>query len=558
MTVGTGAAKGGDEAVLVPNRGRCGMVNNPNYPKKMYKLKNILARMACAGAIAALVAASVATTFAEPTPAPAPVPTLEQRVAGLEAYVTNGDPAAPLKAADGKVPPGLKTALVNPDSSDTTSASSSGPGHNAWMMTSSALVLFMTLPGLALFYGGLVRRKNVLSVLAQCLGIAGLVTILWWAVGYSLVFDAGSPYFGGLTFKFLNGVTSAPNTNYSFWVSHNVFSMYQMMFAIITPALIIGAIAERMRFATVIAFMTAWMFIVYFPLAHMVWGVDGLMNGVWNPKASIKAIDFAGGTVVHMSSGWSALVLCLILGKRKGFGKENFAPHNLVLCMVGTGMLWVGWYGFNAGSAVAADGVAANAFMTTTLATAIACATWAFAEYVVRGKASVLGFCSGAVAGLVVITPATGFVNATGAVIIGVLAGLIPFFAVFKLKAWFGYDDALDTFGVHAVGGTLGAFMTGVLATNSVNSNLADNLKDVGGKLDLANAATQNGLAKLVTDHMLWVEQLKAMGLTIVLAVVGTAVIAYAIKLVTSLRPTPEVETVGLDLSEHGEEGYIL
>ena len=507
----------------------------------MYKLKNILARLACVGAIAALVAGSAVPACAETAPAATPVPTLEQRVAGLEAYLTNSDPTTPLKTEKDKdgnpvVPTGLTTPSVG----------TSGPGHNAWMMTSAALVLFMTLPGLALFYGGLVRRKNVLSVLAQCLGITGLVTILWWAVGYSLVFDAGTPFLGGLTFKFLNGVTSAPNTNYSYWVSHNVFSMYQMMFAIITPALIIGAIAERMRFAAVISFVAAWMFIVYFPLAHMVWGVDGFMNGVWNAKAGIKAIDFAGGTVVHMSSGWSALVLCLILGKRKGFGKENFAPHNLVLCMVGTGMLWVGWYGFNAGSAVAADGVAANAFMTTTLATAVACATWAFAEYLVRGKASVLGFCSGAVAGLVVITPATGFVNASGAVIIGVLAGLIPFFAVFKLKAWFGYDDALDTFGVHAVGGTLGAFMTGVLATAEVNANLA------------GDPAKANGLAKLVTDHMLWVEQLKAMGLTIALAIIGTAVIAYAIKLVTALRPTPEIETVGLDISEHGEEGYIL
>ncbi len=499
----------------------------------MQRIKTFLSRLACAGAFVALVAASMGTASAADSTT-APTPTLEQRVAGLEAYLTNSDPTVSLQTAkdkDGKpaVPAGLTTPSVG----------TSGPGHNAWMMTSAALVLFMTLPGLALFYGGLVRRKNVLSVLAQCLGITGLVTILWWAVGYSFVFAHGSPYLGGLDFAFLKGVTSAPNTDYSYWVSHNVFSMYQMMFAIITPALIIGAIAERMRFVAIMSFVAAWMFIVYFPLAHMVWGIDGLMNGVWNPAAKIKAIDFAGGTVVHMSSGWSALVLCMILGKRKGFGKEPFAPHNLVLCMVGTGMLWVGWYGFNAGSAVAADGVAANAFMTTTLATAVACATWAFAEYVVRGKASVLGFCSGAVAGLVVITPATGFVNASGAIIIGVLAGLVPFFAVVKLKGWLGYDDALDTFGVHAVGGTLGAFMTGVLATADVNANLLTNLKDIVGKT-------------------LWIEQLKAMGLTITLAIVGTAVIAYAIKLVTALRPTPEDENTGLDLAEHGEEGYIL
>ena len=269
-------------------------------------------------------------------------PSLDQRVAALEAYVTNGDPG---KALTG-VP---------------------GPGHNAWMMTSAALVLFMTLPGLALFYGGLVRRKNVLSVLGQCLGIAGLVTILWWAVGYSLVFGRSfsggtlGRFLGGTEYFFLRGVTSAPNTDYAFWVSQNVFAMYQLMFAIITPALIIGAIAERMKFSAILLFMTLWMLVVYFPLAHMIWGATGLMNGVWNPDAAVAAIDFAGGTVVHMSSGWSALILCLVLGPRVGFGKEKMAPHSMVLCMVGTGMLWVGWYGFNAGSAVASDGIAANA-----------------------------------------------------------------------------------------------------------------------------------------------------------------------------------------------------
>lgn len=499
----------------------------------MYNLKNILARLACVGTIAAMVAGAAIPAFAEET-APAPVPTLEQRVAGLEAYLTNGDPTATLKTAkDAEGLPAIPAGLTTP------SVGVAGPGHNGFMMTCALLVLFMTLPGLALFYGGLVRRKNVLSVLAQCLGITGLVTILWWAIGYSLAFAPGNAFIGGLDFAFLKGVTSAPNTAYSVWVSQNVFSMYQLMFAIITPALIVGAIAERMRFAAILTFIGAWMFIVYFPLAHMVWGADGFMNGVWNAKAGIKAIDFAGGTVVHMSSGWSALVLCLILGKRKGFGKENFAPHNLVLCMVGTAILWVGWYGFNAGSAVAADGVAANAFMTTTLATAVAAATWGFMEYLVRGKSSVLGMCSGVVAGLVVITPAAGFVTATGSVIIGVLAGIVPFFAVTKLKGWIGYDDALDTFGVHAVGGTMGAFVTGILATSDANANLLINLKDVVG-------------------HTLWIEQLKAMGLTVVLAVVGTAVIAYAIKLVTSLRPTPEIETAGLDVSEHGEEGYIL
>jgi Amt family ammonium transporter len=457
-----------------------------------------------------------------------PAPTLEQRVGTIEAYINNGDPSAVLKDKDGKIPDGL----VTPTSA------TSGPGHNGWMMTSAALVLFMTLPGLFLFYGGLVRRKNILSVIAQCFGIAGLVTILWVVFGYSMVFADGSgPFVGNMKFAMLKGVDSLPNTNYAYWVSHNVFSMYQLMFAIITPALILGAIAERMKYSAILVFVALWMVVVYFPLAHMVWGVNGFMNGVWNADAKIKAIDFAGGTVVHMSSGWSALILCLILGKRLGFGKENMAPHSMVLCAIGTGMLWVGWYGFNAGSAVAADGVAANAFMTTTIATAVASFVWPLAEWIVRGKPSVLGFCSGAVAGLVVITPACGFVNACGALVIGVAAGIIPWFFCFKVKQWFGYDDALDTFGVHAIGGTLGAFLTGVLATSSVNGNLNTNLKDIVGKT-------------------LWIEQIKAIGVTLVLAVVGTLVIAMIVKAVIGLRPTEEVEMAGLDLAEHGEEGY--
>lgn len=469
---------------------------------------------------------------AEAVEAPAPVaapasdakadPTLEERVNDLEAYINNG--ARGSDAADSKV---------------TSKVGGAGPGHNAWMMVSAALVLFMTLPGLALFYGGLVRAKNVLSVLAQCLGLAGMVSILWWAVGYSLVFAKGSPYLGSIsTFAFLKDVTAAPNTDYSYWVSQNVFSMYQMMFAIITPGLIVGAIAERMKFGAIMLFCALWMFLIYFPLAHMVWGIDGLMNGVWNANAAIKSIDFAGGTVVHMSSGWSALVLCILLGKRIGFGKQQMPPHSMVLCMVGTGMLWVGWYGFNAGSAVAADGVAANAFMTTTLAAAVASFTWAAIEWITRGKPSILGFCSGAVAGLVVITPACGFVTSSSAIIIGVLAGLIPFLACTKLKHWFGYDDALDTFGVHAVGGTLGALVTGIFATTDVNANLATNLADYVGKT-------------------LWLEQLKAMGLTIVMAIVGTIVIAAIVRVVVGLRVSEEVERQGLDLAEHGEEGYI-
>jgi Amt family ammonium transporter len=314
-----------------------------------------------------------------------------------------------------------------------------------------------------------------------------------------------------------------------------------MMFAIITPALIIGAIAERMKFSAILLFMALWMAVVYFPLAHWVWGVTGAMNGVWNANASIKAIDFAGGTVVHMSSGWSALILCMILGKRLGFGKHPMPPHSMVLCMVGTGMLWVGWYGFNAGSAGAADGVAANAFLTTTMATAVASFVWPMVEWMLKGKPSILGFCSGAVAGLVVITPACGFVTVGGAVLIGICAGIVPFLACAYLKAKIGYDDALDTFGVHAVGGTMGAFLTGCLARNSANANLALNLKEY---------------VKDSFSQPLLFEQIKAILITIVLAVVGTTIIAYVVKAVVGLRPSEETETLGLDLAEHGEEGY--
>ena len=498
-------------------------------------MKRILLSLAL---IATTAFGTLSLRAADAPATPPPAPTLEQRVAGLEAYISNGDPSAAvaaLKDKDGNLPKDFKMATLG----------ASGPGHNAWMMTSSALVLFMTLPGLFLFYGGLVRRKNVLSVIAQCFGIAGLVTILWVVFGYSIVFADGTDMVkgvvGNMKFTMLNGVDSAPNPNYSYWVSHNVFSMYQLMFAIITPALILGAIAERMKFAAILVFVALWMVVVYFPLAHMIWGINGAMNGVWNKDAPIKAIDFAGGTVVHMSSGWSALILCLILGKRKGFGKESLAPHSMVLCAIGTGMLWVGWYGFNAGSAVAADGVAANAFMTTTIATAVASFVWPLAEWITRGKPSVLGFCSGVVAGLVVITPACGFVTAGGALLIGVAAGLIPWFFCYKVKSWFGYDDALDTFGVHAVGGTLGALMTGFLARNAANGNLVTNLKD---------KVTDSFFQPLV------IEQLKAIGVTLALAVVGTTIIAFVVKAVIGLRPSEENESMGLDLAEHGEEGY--
>jgi Amt family ammonium transporter len=392
----------------------------------------------------------------------------------------------------------------------------------------------MTLPGLALFYGGLVRKKNVLSVLAQCLGIACMVTPLWWLCGYSLSFGAGasSAFIGDMSNAMFKGVEPGVVGAGYYWISDSMWSMFQLTFAIITPALIVGAIAERMKFTAVMAFVLIWMFAVYFPFAHMVWSTVGFMCGPLNANAGIKAIDFAGGTVVHMTSGWSALVLCLILGKRLGFGKEQMAPHSMVLCMVGTGMLWVGWYGFNAGSALGADAIASNAFVTTTLAAATAGLAWAAIEWIFKGKPSVLGFCSGIVAGLVVITPGAGFVTATSSIIMGVLAGVVPFLAVTYLKKMLGFDDALDTFGIHGVGGTLGAILTGIFADEKVNS--------VVGPL-------KEGLL---------MEQFKAVGLTIVWSVVATAIIAYVIKAVIGLRPSPEDESTGLDLAEHGESGY--
>jgi len=479
------------------------------------KLKSFT-RLAVIATGALLLASGVPVMAQEPEAAAAPAePSIEQRVADIEAYMNNG---ARVEKAEG-----VASKVAGP-----------GPGHNAWQMTSTALVLFMTLPGLALFYGGLVRKKNVLSVLAQCMGIAGLVTILWWACGYSLSFGAGNAIIGDMTYAMFKGVEPGNVGAGYHWISDSMWAMFQLTFAIITPALILGAIAERMKFAAVLVFVALWMFAVYFPFAHMVWSTTGLMCGPLNPDAAIKAIDFAGGTVVHMTSGWSALVLCIILGPRLGFGKEKMAPHSMVLCMIGTGMLWVGWYGFNAGSALGADAIASNAFTTTTLAAATAGFIWALVEWIHRGHPSVLGFCSGIVAGLVVITPGCGFVTATSAVWIGILAGIIPYFAVVFLKNMLGYDDALDTFGIHGVGGTLGAILTGVFADEKVNSVVAG-LKD--------------GLL---------MAQFKAVGLTIIWSVVATAIIAFIVKAVIGLRPTPEVETAGLDTSEHSEEGYIL
>ena len=459
------------------------------------------------------VAVVTETVVVETTEAaPAAEPTMEQRIADLEAYVNNGART-----------PDVASKIAVP-----------GPGHNAWQMTSTALVLFMTLPGLALFYGGLVRSKNVLSILAMTMGIAGLVTILWFLCGYSLTFSGGNAFLGDLAQACFNGMKPGNVGAGYYWISDYIWAMFQLTFAIITPALIFGATAERMKFSAVLLFTAIWMFVVYFPLAHMVWAVNGFMCGPLNPDAGIKAIDFAGGTVVHMSSGWSALVLCIILGPRLGFGKQQMAPHSMVLCMIGTGMLFVGWFGFNAGSALGADAIAANAFTTTFLCAATAGFVWALVEWITRGKPSVLGFCSGIVAGLVVITPAAGFVTPSSAMIMAVAAGIIPFFAVVYLKKMLGYDDALDTFGIHGVGGTLGAILTGIFASSEANA-VVEGLKD--------------GLL---------MNQIKASVLTIVLSVVATAIIAYIVKFTIGLRASEESESTGLDTAEHGEEGYLF
>ena len=495
-------------------------------------------------------------------------PTVEQRLESIEAYFQNGDPTAPYTDTNGNWTANflLGPSIINTNLMNSTGRMFGfpGAGHNAWLLASTALVLFMTLPGLALFYGGLVRKKNVLSVIAQCFFITGLTTILWVICSYGMIFGGSGGATGAATpgasviwgmnkdwiygimgnpaicwmFK---GVTSAPNPGYSYWVSENVYSMFQLMFAIITPALIVGSIAERMKFKAICVFMTLWILFVYNTQGHMVWGVNGIMNGCWNADAKIKGLDFAGGTVVHMSSGWSGLILCIILGRRLGYPKEPMPPHSIVLTFIGASMLWVGWYGFNSGSAVAGDVIAANAFTTTTIATAVGSFVWPMWDWIIKGKPTVLGFCSGAVAGLVLITPACGYVLPSGALWIGIAAGTIPWFFCYKVKAMLGMDDALDAWSVHGIGGMCGAIMTGMFARQAANPNLATNLS--------------NYVKDTIFQPQLW-EQLKTVGVSLVLFIVGTVIIAYITKALVGLRPTEEVEIAGLDINEHGEEGY--
>jgi Amt family ammonium transporter len=425
----------------------------------------------------------------------------------------------------------------------TAAAAAQTAGDNAWMLTSSALVLMMTGPGLALFYGGLVRRKNVLSVFMQCVILMALISVIWAIYGYSLAFGEGSAFIGDLRYLMLNGVAGAPNGDYAATIPHQSFMIFQLMFAIITPALIVGAFAERFKFTALLLFMTLWVTIIYFPMAHMVWGKGGLLNAFLPGSPNIPCFDFAGGTVVHITSGVSALVCALYLGKRTGYPSEPMKPHNLTLAAVGACLLWVGWFGFNAGSALGAGALATSAFVATHLGAAAATLGWTLAEWFKHGKPSVLGAISGCVAGLVAITPASGFVQPMPALIIGFLAGLVCFFAVVVVKQKFGYDDSLDAFGVHGVGGTLGAILTGVFATNAVNDLLKEN-----GKPKALGLVDGNGGQVI--------NQLIGVGVAWVLAIVGTLIILKIVDMALGVRVAREHEIEGLDLTQHGEEGY--
>jgi Amt family ammonium transporter len=417
-------------------------------------------------------------------------------------------------------------------------------GDNAWMLVSSALVLMMTGPGLALFYGGLVRKKNVLGTFMQSFSLMALVTVIWALVGYSLCFGSGNAFIGGLKHLFLRGVGAAPDPDYAATIPQQTFMIYQLMFAIITPALITGAFAERMKFSAMAAFTTLWTLLVYAPMAHMVWGKGGFLNSALG--GAIPTLDFAGGTVVHVTSGVSALICALYLGKRLGYPKTAMPPHSVVLSFVGACLLWVGWFGFNAGSALAAGSLATSAFVATHFGAAGAAVSWTAAEWFRNKKPSALGAISGAVAGLVAITPASGFVAPMPALTIGLISGVVCYFMVAKVKGIFGYDDSLDAFGVHGAGGTAGAFLTGIFASSAVNAVFKDSK---GGALPV-------GLIEGNWHQVL--NQLAGVGIAWVLAIVGSLVILKLVDVIIGLRLTEEEEDQGLDLSQHGEEGYIL
>ena len=412
-------------------------------------------------------------------------------------------------------------------------AEAKSSADNAWMLTSSALVLMMTGPGLALFYGGLVRKKNVLGTMMQSFALMALVTVLWAIIGYSLCFGRGNSFIGGLENVLLHQVTGQPDADYSTTIPEQTFMVYQLMFAIITPALITGAFAERMKFKAMVLFMTLWFFLVYAPMAHMVWGKGGMLNAALGGR--FPTLDFAGGTVVHITSGVSALVCALYMGKRLGYPHTPMPPHSVVLSFIGASLLWVGWFGFNAGSALGSGSLATSAFVATHFGAAAAVVGWSATEWVRGGKPSVLGAISGAVAGLVAITPASGFVTPLSALAIGFIAGAFCYLMVTKVKARFGYDDSLDAFGVHGAGGTIGALLTGIFAAKSVNS--------------LGSGVLEGN------TRQLW-NQLIGVGIAWALAIAGTLLILFIVDKTIGLRVTEEHENQGLDLSQHGEEGY--
>ena len=421
-------------------------------------------------------------------------------------------------------------------------AASQSAGDNAWMLMSAALVLLMTGPGLALFYCGLVRKRNVLGTMMQSFAMMAVITLIWGVCGYSLVFAPGNPFIGDLRYLFLRGVGAEPNPVYAPTIPHQTFMIYQLMFAVITPALITGAFAERVRFRAMVLFSTLWTFFVYFPTAHMVWGTGGFLNAFLGGKFPV--FDFAGGTVVHITSGFSALVTALYVGKRVGYPHEKFMPHNLVLSFIGACLLWVGWFGFNAGSALAASSLATSAFVATHFAAAAGAVSWMAAERIRNGKASALGAISGAVAGLATVTQGAGFVQPFSAVAIGLIAGAVCHFMVTVAKEKFRYDDSLDVFGVHGVGGFVGCLLTGVFATRAVNS-----------ALKLANGQPA-ALGWIDGNPAQMVNQLIGAGIGIGLAVAGTLAALKITELVTPLRMNEGDEASGMDLSLHGEEGY--
>ncbi len=462
-------------------------------------------------------------------------------VVPLSAQQTPAFSAAPLtivaSAATSEIPRAVNEKLAQLDK-DVKAAQSSA--DNAWMLVSAALVLMMSGPGLALFYGGLVRRKNTLAIMMQSFALMALITVMWALVGYSLCFGGEGHFIGSFEHAFLRGVGADPNPDYAGTIPQLTFMVYQLMFAIITPALITGATAERMKFSGTVLFLALWFLVVYAPLAHMVWGKGGFLNASLGGK--FPTLDFAGGTVVHISSGVSALVCALYLGKRTGYPKQPMPPHSLVLSFIGACLLWVGWFGFNAGSALASNSLASSAFVATHFAAAAAALSWSAAEWFKNGRASALGAISGAVAGLVAITPAAGLLGPMPALAIGLIAGVVCYWMVTKVKAIFGYDDALDAFGVHGAGGTIGALLTGVFAQQVINPIFG--VGKAVGALDGHWGQVGNQLMGVL---IAWV-----------FALVGTLVLLKIVDLLTGIRVPEQHEIEGLDITQHGEEAYNL